>query len=96
MKKITRKVNNKLRGAFGQTDFKNGTVTIEINKKLHKNKKVVTRTPKKDRTLLNSIVHEELHAAHEKMHEDTVRKKARRKVSKLSKKQKKKLYQRYV
>lgn len=69
--------------------------TIAINKKRHKNKQALKKIPKKDRPMINTIVHEEAHAAHPGMTERGVRKFARRKVSKISRKEKNKLYQRY-
>ena len=93
--KIRRKVNNKLKGAFGQTTYYEHGATIEINKKRHKDKRALKKFPKKDRSMLNTIVHEELHAAHPKMHEKTVLKVARKRVAGLSRKRKKKLYSRY-
>lgn len=88
-----RKVNNNLRGAFGETDY--GKRTITINKKRHKNKAALKKFPKIDQTLLNTIVHEETHAAHPRMLERTVRKVARRKTMTMSIKEKNKLYGRY-
>ena len=97
MGKIKRKVNNKLKGAFGQTTYhEGGGATIEVNKRRHANKKALKEFPKKDRPMINTMVHEETHAAHPKMHERTVRKVARRKVARMSGKQKRKLYQKYA
>lgn len=96
MKVKHRKVNNKLKGVFGQTTYHERRATIEINKKRHKNKRALKEFPKKDRSMLNTIVHEELHAAHPKMHEKTVRKMARKRAARLSRKRKNKLYSRYA
>ena len=93
--KIRRKVNNKLKGAFGQTTYHEHGATIEINKKRHKNKRALKKFPKKDRAIINTIVHEELHANHPKMRERTVRKNARRRIARMGRKAKNKLYSKY-
>ena len=96
MTKVEREVNNKLKGAYGATTFiDNKAVKIEINKKKHKRIKSDKTIPKKSRTLLDTIVHEEMHAKHPKMHEKTVRKLTPRKIMKMTKKQKSKLYSKY-
>ena len=96
MSEIKRKVNNKLRGAFGQTTYnEGGGAVIEINKKRHRDPRALKGFPKQDRSLINTIVHEELHANHPKMHEKTVRKMARKRVTGLSRKSKNKLYSKY-
>lgn len=89
-------MNNKLKGAYGQTSFYNdGSKKIEINKKRHKKIKSDTTIPKKSRTLVDTIVHEEMHAQHPKMHEKTVKKLTPKKVKKLSARTKKKLRDKY-
>lgn len=96
MNTIKRKTDNKLRGAFGETTFhEGGGATIRINKRRHKNKRALKAFPKADRPMINTMVHEELHAKHPKMHEKTVRKVARRKVARMTRKQKSKVYSRY-
>lgn len=81
--------DNKLKGAYGETD----TVkkVVRINKKLHK-KKMKYGIPKKDGTLINTIVHEGLHVKNPKMKEKDVRKKARKVVAKMGPKAKAKHY----
>ncbi len=87
------KVNNKLRGAFGETDLNTGTITI--NKKMHaaakKNPKKYGLS-KKETTILNTIVHENMHVKHPKMHEKTVRKLTKKKVAHMTPTAKKKAY----
>lgn len=94
MKPFKRRVNNKLRGMFGETDYEKRT--IEINKKQHKRARSLAGLPKKDRSLLNTIVHEETHAAHPRMHERAVRKTTRKRVTRMPRKEKNKMYARYV
>lgn len=93
--KWKRRVNNKLRGAYGQTDFEKHV--IEINKKAHKDKKRNRITPNKNGTesIIHTIVHEENHRKHPRKHEKTVRREEKKMVKKLSRKQRKKLYDKY-
>lgn len=88
------KVNNKLRDKsgpyYGFTDYNKKIITI--NKEIHKKKKSGTSIPKKDQTLINTIVHEELHKNHPKMHEKTVMKVTKKKVKSMGEKAKKRLY----
>ena len=81
MKKWKYKTNNKLRGTYGQTDF--AKKTIEINKKLHRTTKNKRGTgfSKKDITLINTMVHEDLHRKHPRMTEKMVRKLTKTKVA---------------
>lgn len=82
---IKRKVNNKLK-SYGVADTEKKT--IEINKKMHKNIKKDKSLPKKSRSLIDTIVHEEMHIKHPKMHEKTVRREAPRRVAGMSSAQK--------
>jgi len=79
-----RKVDNKMRN-FGDTDYKKKTIRV--------NKKKAKETGKGE--LLDTIVHEETHWKHPKMREKTVRRKTKKSISKMSKKQKKRLYALY-
>lgn len=92
MKKPWRyRVNNKMRGAFGETDF--DTRTITINKKLHKKANLKKyRVAKKDKSLLNTIVHELTHKKHPKATERSVVKKTRTALTRMSPKAKKRAY----
>jgi acetyl-CoA carboxylase alpha subunit len=69
----------------GDTDVEKGV--IRINKKKSKKKSSV----------IDTIVHEEMHAKHPKMHEKTVKRKTWEalKLKKMGKKAKRKLYSRY-
>ena len=86
-------MDNKLRGAYGETDIEKKV--IKVNKKAHKDKKDNSWNkwvPKRDRTLLNTIRHEINHAQHPRMHEKNIRKLTTRQEKTMSKKQKVKLY----
>jgi len=96
--KWTYKDDKKLKGAFGQTDFKKKV--ISVNKKVHKQAKKLNKSQsrkkygmaKSETTLLNTLVHETRHKNHPKELEKTVRKKSKEVVKKLGKKAKSKLY----
>lgn len=81
MNKWNYKVNNKLRGSYGEIDYKKRV--ISINKTLHKKDK---------EDIIDTITHEEMHRKHPKMHEKTVRKETPKVVSKMSNKSKARLY----
>lgn len=87
------KVSNRLKGAYGMTDF--GKKTVTINKKAHKGKNHPKGTKKnKDGTanILDTLRHELLHVEHPKMLEKTVRKLTPKKVRRMTKKTKSKFY----
>ena len=90
---IKRIVDNKLKDAYGESE---GNV-IRINKKAHKRMdlKRVNRNPQGTESLVDTMVHEEMHVKHPKMHEKTVRKKAKMVVKRLTQKQKAKLRSKY-
>lgn len=91
MPKYKYKVDNKMRGAYGEID--EDKHVIRINKKRHKSSRVERITKNKDgsESLLATIWHEEMHRKHPKMTEKDIRK-GEKKVSSLSSKKKKKLY----
>lgn len=89
----SRKVNNKLRGAYGETDLDKGQIVI--NKKAHK-RKGKYNIPKQDDSLINTIAHEEIHAVRPKMTERQVRKKTRTMLKVMHTRHKQKLYSRYT
>ena len=86
--------DNKLRGAWGETDY--NKKTIRINAKKSKTnpyfKRPVSKRSNKYPDVLGTIVHETLHKNHPQMYEKTVLKQERRRVAKMSKKGKKKMY----
>lgn len=84
-----------MRGIFGETD--DAKRTISINKKLHKVKSGGHLQKNADGTesLIGTIDHELIHAAHPKMHEKTVRKVAKKQVKRLSTKTKQRAYARF-
>lgn len=92
----TYRVNNKLKGTFGETDP--AKRTIEINKKLHAQKSGghLIKNANGTEKLIGTIVHETIHAQHPQMHEKTVRKLTPRRLQKLSKRTKGRLYSRFT
>lgn len=88
------KKDNKLRGAYGDTNF--GTKTIRVNKSLAKKRPLykcaVNEGASKYPDVLATIVHETYHKDHPKATEKQTRKAERKIVSKMSPKQKQKMY----
>lgn len=79
-----RKVDNKMH-AYGDTDLEKKI--IRVNKKKSKAKRAGE--------VLDTIVHEEMHRKHPKMHERTIRKETPRAIKKMGAKTKQKLYAMY-
>src|SRR4051812_44654562 len=86
------KVNNKLRGAYGETDFDKRTITI--NKKKHGDKSLKRITPNADGTenMLTTIVHEAMHVKHPQKGERAIEKLARAMVSRMPPRDKARYY----
>ena len=89
--KIWKHIVGKVKGGFGETNFQ--TKTIKIDKKKHKSKKY--KIAKKDDSLINTETHELLHVQHPKKTEVEIRKLARLKVKKMSRKIKSKIYNKF-
>lgn len=93
-KKWTRKIDNKLRGAYGETDFENRV--IRVNPKKSKERPLYKRPVNKGATkypdVLATMVHEELHKDNPDATEKDVRKMERTKVKRMSPKEKKRVY----
>ncbi|MFH1229552.1 MAG: hypothetical protein V1678_03960 [Candidatus Aenigmatarchaeota archaeon] len=83
-KKWKRVVDNKMHG-HGDIDYEKKVIRVNKSKKKNKRKGEV----------LNTIIHEELHRKHPKMHEKTVYKKAKEMEKKTSVKQARKIYSRF-
>lgn len=96
-KRAVGKCKDKKGEFYGFTDLNKKTITI--NKSFHKKKGIhgpgISKNKNGTAKILDTIVHEEMHAAHPKMHEKTVRKLTPKKVKRLTKKAKKKLYSKY-
>lgn len=90
-KKFKYQVDNKMRGAYGETDFEKRL--IRINKKRHKSPTAKKITPKANghEHLGKTIYHEETHRKYPKMTEREVRKREKN-WHKLPTKEKKRLY----
>lgn len=88
---FTIKKDNKLRGAYGETDFEKKT--IRINKAKHK-KAAKRITPNRDgsENMLTTILHEGMHVKHPNASERSVEKLARAMKTRLSTKQKNRIY----
>lgn len=83
LKAYTKKIDNKMKYE-GDTDTHRGI--IKINKRLSKQKRG---------NLLDTEVHEELHAKHPNMSEKAVQKKTKKVIKRMSRKAKHKTYSRY-
>lgn len=84
----------KLKRVFGNAKGVYGVTYIEDGKpkKIVINKKLI----KKDKeSIISTILHEELHAKHPRMHEKTVRKLEKKALKNTSAKKKKALYAKY-
>lgn len=96
-KKIWKHVIGKVKGAYGETDT--NTKVIKINKAYHKSKWNHSPAVKKNKNgtanLLDTEVHELMHAKHPKMHERTVRKKTPKKIKRMSKRAKVRVYDKF-
>ncbi len=90
--KTWRRVFGKVKGAFGETDFDKKVIKVDRSK--HKNK-ALYNVPKKDSSLINTLVHENMHAEYPKMTEKQVKKKTRTKLKKMGRKQKLKVYSQF-
>lgn len=88
MKSKLKRTVGHVKGAYGITHFdeKGKAKKIVINKKLIKKNK---------ESIISTILHEELHAKHPKMHEKTVRKLEKKLVRSTPKSKKKALYNKY-
>lgn len=75
------RIDDKLKGAFGETDF--SKKRILINRKLHKKRK---------ESIIDTLVHETMHKNHPRMKEKTVRKRTPAVLSRMSERSKRKLY----
>lgn len=90
------KVDNKLRGAYGQTDF--ATKTVLINKKKHKDKKMLAkerkyhRLPDGTESIIDTIEHELGHIRKPNASEGAVEKSATKRVARMSPRAKQKTY----
>jgi len=87
-KKWKRKTDNRMRD-YGEIDYHTGAIRI--------NKKASRKWGKKHKKagVLDTIVHEEMHAEHPKMSEKTVRKRTKKKIGKMTRRQKKRQYSKY-
>jgi len=95
-KKWKRVVDNKMHG-FGDIDF--DKKIIRVNKKRSKNKpsrkRPINKGASKFPEVLDTILHEETHRKQSKLHEKTLKKKIVRKMKKMGRKQKQRLYKLY-
>ncbi len=93
VKSYKRSVDNKMR-SYGETDL--GKKTIRINKKLSKkdplHKRKLHKNASKYPEVLDTIVHEAEHVKHPQKLEKNIRKDTKRKIKRMSKRQKQSNY----
>lgn len=91
-KKVKYVRDAKARGLFGDANY--DTRVIRVNPKMHsaEKKRAKTKTQRKNARVIDTLVHETMHMNHPKMHERTVRKLTKKRVAKMSKTAKKRLY----
>ena len=84
-------IDNKLRGAYAESDLDNGT--IRINKKRHKQAgyKRINPTANGDENMTSTLKHELLHFQHPGMSERNIRKLEKIEMKRMSVRQKAKL-----
>jgi len=87
-KRWKRRTDNRMRD-YGEIDYHTGAIRI--------NKKASKAYGKKHKMagVLDTIVHEEMHAGHPRMGEKAVKKRTKRKIKKMSRSQKKRQYSKY-
>jgi hypothetical protein len=83
-KPYKRIVDNKLKGAYGDIDFTKRV--IRVNKSMARDKRG---------NIIATIIHEEIHAQHLRMHEKTVRKLEKQRVETMTPEAKKRLAAKY-
>lgn len=90
-KRVRIVVDNKLKGAFGETDL--DTNVIKINKKKHfdKSLKMVNPTGDPYKDLASTVNHELLHIKHPKATETAIRKIEKKQAATMTPKRKKQL-----
>lgn len=66
--------------------------TYKNDSKVRKSKKKLYGVSKKDSTLINTLVHETMHAQHPRMRERTVQKLTRKKLARMGSPAKKRMY----
>lgn len=96
-KRVFKKVKDTHGPLYGLTNP--NTRTIAINKSAHKTKgdhpRWVAKNKNGHASIIDTIVHEEMHRKHPRMKEKTVRKLTPKKVKRMSKKLKNKIYSKY-
>ena len=84
-------VDNKLKGAYADSDLDTGLVRVNVKKHFQKGFKRINPTPEGNENLTSTIYHELLHFKHPKAKEMNIRKMEKSGVKKLSSKSKRKL-----
>lgn len=84
-------MDNKLRGAYAESDLDKGTIRVNVKRHKQKGYKRINPNKNGDENLGSTMYHEKLHFAHPKAHEKTIRKMEKSGYKKLSPKRKRQL-----
>ena len=96
LKKYKKVVDNKMR-AYGDCNFQKKIIRVNRVKARKDPSRVrpINKHAKRYPDVLDTMVHEENHVKHPRMHEKNIRKKTLRDIKKMTPKQKQKIYSRY-
>lgn len=90
-KRVRIVVDNKLKGAYAESDLKTGLIRVNKKKHTDKNLKRINPLPNGNEDLASTVQHELLHFKHPKARERTIRKMEKASVKKMSPGRKKQL-----
>ena len=95
-KEYKKVVDNKMR-YWGDCNFQKKVIRVNRKKSRKDPLRVrpINKHARRYPDVLDTMVHEENHANHPKMHEKNIRKKTLRDIKKMTRKQKQKIYSRY-
>ncbi len=84
-------MDNKLRGAYAESDLSKGTIRVNVKRHTQSGYKRINPTKEGNENLGSTIFHEKLHFKHPKATEKSIRKMEKKGYKKLSPKRKKQL-----
>lgn len=84
-------MDNKLRGAYAESDLAKGTIRVNVKRHKQAGYKRINPTEEGHENLASTILHEKLHFRHPKAKEMNIRKMEKKGYKKLSPKRKKQL-----
>lgn len=87
-KRIRIVVDNKLKGAYAESDLSTGLIRVNKKKHYDHSLKRITPAPDGHEKLHSTVQHELLHFKHPRAHERTIRKMEKKSVARMSTKRK--------